>query len=125
MEMGNGESDKHGASVKDRPVRPQDLGATTFRWTFINRGIEAPAELPHIALAAPDGETWAWNDPSAEHFVRGSAEDFCLLVTQRRHLQDTALEHGGVGVAQWLATAQCFAGPPADGPAPGVRQVVY
>jgi uncharacterized protein (TIGR03084 family) len=101
------------------------LGATTFRWTFINRQLEAPAPLPHIALVAPDGETWVWNEPSADNFVRGSAEDFCLLVTQRRHLQDTALQHGGAGVAQWLAMAQCFAGPPADGPAPGVRQVVY
>ena len=25
-----GETDKHGAYVKDRPVRPQDLGATIF-----------------------------------------------------------------------------------------------
>jgi uncharacterized protein DUF1501 len=25
-----GESDKHGAYVKDKPVRPQDLGATIF-----------------------------------------------------------------------------------------------
>ena len=125
----------HGQDVWDlvrlrRPSTPRlkhiaHLGATTFRWTFINRRLEAPAELPHIALVAPDGSEWAWNEPSADNFVRGSAEDFCLLVTQRRHLQDTALQHGGAGVAQWLAMAQCFAGPPADGPTPGVRQVMY
>lgn len=100
------------------------LGATTFRWAFNNRQLEAPAQLPSTALVAPDGSEWVWNEPSTDNFVRGSAEDLCLLVTQRRHLQDTALRHGGPGVAQWLAMARCVAGPPADGPAPGTRQVM-
>jgi len=55
--------------------------------------------------------------------VRGLAEDFCLLVTQRRHLDDTGLEYSAGAMQQWLSMAQCFAGPPADGPPPGVRVV--
>jgi uncharacterized protein (TIGR03084 family) len=125
----------HGQDVWDvvRRRRPQTprlkhiahLGATTFKWTFINRKLEVPSIVPYIELAAPGGGVWTWNEPSAENLVRGSAEDFCLLVTQRRHLDDTELQYGGEAVRQWLSMAQCFAGPPADVPAAGVRRVVY
>lgn len=96
------------------------LGATTFGWTFANRGLPVPAPAPFVELAAPEGSVWRWNDPSSVDFVSGRAEDFCLVVTQRRNVADTALRHGGTGSA-WLAIAQCFAGPPADPPSPGAR----
>eukprot|EP01032_Pedospumella_encystans_P016282 gene16283-18580_t len=38
---------------------------------------------------------------------------------QRRHRDDTALRWAGAGAEQWTLIAQCFAGPPADGPARG------
>jgi uncharacterized protein (TIGR03084 family) len=101
------------------------LGVGTFGWTFVNRGLPVPEAVPFVALAAPDGGLWTWGDPESAHRVQGSAEDFCLLVTQRRHVLDTALQYTAGPVAQWLAMAQCFAGPPADGPAPGVRRVEY
>jgi len=125
----------HGQDVWDvvRRRRPQTprlkhiahLGVTTFRWTFINRKLEVPQIVPYVEMSALGEGLWTWNDPSTDNFVRGSAEDFCLLVTQRRHLDDTELQYGGESVKQWLSMAQCFAGPPADGPAPGVRRVVY
>lgn len=99
------------------------LGVTTFGWTFANRGLPVPEVSPWVHLLAPDGSAWTWGDPAAEHRVAGSAEDFCLLVTQRRHVDDTGLSYTPGPVAQWLQMAQCFAGPPADGPAPGVRRV--
>lgn len=97
------------------------LGVTTFKWTFVNRQQPVPEVPPHVVLSAPDGDTWAWNPASDSHWVQGSASDFCLLVTQRRHLNDTALRYQGEGVKNWLLLAQCFAGPPADGPMAGVR----
>ncbi len=97
------------------------LGVTTFGWTFSNRKLAIPELAPHVVLAAPNGSTWAWNEPSDTEYVRGSAEDFCLLVTQRRHLDDTDLEYGGSSTHAWLSIAQCFAGPPANGPASGQR----
>lgn len=101
------------------------LGVSTFGWSFVNRGLPVPNATPCVELTAPDGELWRWGEPSPSDYVKGSAEDFCLLVTQRRHASDTGLTHGGAAVREWLAIAQCFAGPPADGPAPGVRKVVY
>ncbi|AOY91165.1 TIGR03084 family protein [Cupriavidus sp. USMAA2-4] len=107
------------ASVRLRHIA--HLGVGTFGWTFVNRGQPVPEPMPYVELAAPDGATWQWGEPSARHYVRGTAEDFCLLVTQRRHLDDTALAYSEGAATQWLAQAQCFAGPPADGPAAGTR----
>lgn len=96
------------------------LGVSTFAWTFKNRGLPVPGGLPHVVLIGAQGGTWTWNEASSTDFVRGSAEDFCLVVTQRRHVLDTGLEFGG-SAALWLPIAQCFAGLPTDGPLPGVR----
>jgi len=122
----------HGQDVWDvagriRPATPRlrhiaHLGVTTYRWTFVNRGLPVPEPVPWVALDAPDGGTWTWGDPDASQWVRGPAQDFCLVVTQRRHMADTALAASEGSASRWLAIAQCFAGPPADGPAPGVRK---
>jgi uncharacterized protein (TIGR03084 family) len=97
------------------------LGVTTYGWTFINRGLEVPKPVPHVSLQAPGGDRWVWGEPSDEHVVRGPALDFALLVTQRRHRADTRLTWAGDPADQWTRLAQCFAGEPADGPAPGAR----
>jgi uncharacterized protein (TIGR03084 family) len=125
----------HGQDIRDvlrreRPAMPRlkhiaHLGVTTFAWTFVNRGRPVPEVAPYVELQAPGGGVWTWGDPASPHWVRGSAQDFCLLVTQRRHVADTGLQYTEGPVAQWLAIAQCFAGAPADGPQPGVRKVAY
>ena len=125
----------HGQDVLDVLRRPRPgstrlrhiahLGVTTFGWTFANRGLVPPGPLPRVELQAPDGSTWAWGDATADAAVRGTAQDFCLVVTQRRHVQDTGLQLRGEVARQWMALAQCFAGPPADGPAPGERRVDF
>ena len=51
--------------------------------------------------------------------MTGPALDFCLLVTQRRHRQDTAVVAEGPLARQWLSIAQAFAGPPGAGRTPG------
>lgn len=107
--------------LTDRLRHIAHLGATTFGWTFVNRKLPVPQTAPYIELRAPGGAVWKWNEASASDFVRGSAEEFCLVVTQRRNVRDTALDYAGEGATSWLPIAQCFAGPPADGPAPGVR----
>jgi len=42
-------------------------------------------------------------------------------VTQTRHVSDTDLRVTGETATQWMAQAQCFAGPPEPPPAPGTR----
>ena len=61
------------------------------------------------------GEDWTWGDEGVVDQVRGPALDFCLVVTQRRHLDDTALEVEGPVAAEWMSIAQAFAGPPGPG----------
>jgi hypothetical protein len=41
--------------------------------------------------------------------------DFCLLVTQRVHRDDTTLEITGETARAWMEIAQAFAGPPGKG----------
>jgi uncharacterized protein (TIGR03084 family) len=95
------------------------LGVLTFGWSFINRGLTPPPVAPLVELSGPAGERWTWGQPSAAESVRGSALDFCWVVTQRRHYLDTRLEVTGDVAREWMRLAQCFAGPPVMGPAPG------
>jgi uncharacterized protein (TIGR03084 family) len=101
------------------------LGIKTFGWSFANRKLDLPTVKPFVVLTAPSGAEWCWNDPQSPEQVSGPAEDFCLIVTQRRHVDDTRLSVQGQGARAWLEIAQCFAGDPADGPAPGARVVRF
>ena len=94
------------------------LGCITRAWTYVNRGEPPPETGVLVELTAPSGETWTWGgaDTANGNTVRGPALDFCLVVTQRRHVDDTGLEVTGEHAADWLSKAQAFAGPPTDGP---------
>ncbi len=97
------------------------LGINTFGWTFVNRGLDVPTEVPHVRLTAPSGEIWTWNDPSETNYVAGDATAFCQTVTQVRNVRDTKLEVVGETATRWMEITQCFAGGPEDPPAPGSR----
>jgi hypothetical protein len=70
---------------------------------------------------APSGDIWEWNEPSETECVRGTAVDFCHVVTQGRNAADTDLAVTGEVANRWIAIAQCFAGGPVDPPKPGER----
>ena len=97
------------------------MGVNTFPWTFQNRGLEVPANMPYLRLSAPSGATWEWNEPNEENVIEGSATEFCQVVTQVRHVADTNLKPNGEIAKRWMSIAQCFAGAPEDAPAPGSR----
>lgn len=97
------------------------LGIRTFGWTFRNRGMDKPDPV-EVRLTLPSGATMSWNE-GADQSVSGLAEDFALIVTQRRHIDDTSLETNGDIARAWMEIAQCFAGKPANGPAAGERVV--
>jgi uncharacterized protein (TIGR03084 family) len=96
------------------------LGVATRGFSFQLRGQPAPDAPVRVVLTAPDGSAWAWGPPDAADRVEGPALDFCLLVTQRRHRDDTKLQATGAAASAWLDLAQAFAGPPGPGrpPAP-------
>lgn len=97
------------------------IGINTFGWTFTNRGLPVPTDIPAVRLTAPSGARWDWGAASVDNYVEGSAVEFCQVVTQVRNIADTTLRVVGATAAQWMAIAQCFAGPPENPPAPGSR----
>ena len=105
----------------DRIKHIATIGVKTFGWTFVNRKQDPPGPPPYVRLEAPSGAVWEWQEPSEEEYVRGSAVDFCHVVTQGRNIADTKLDVVGPVATQWMAIAQCFAGGPVDPPAPGTR----
>lgn len=112
--------------ASDRLRHIAHIGVTTFGWSFVNRQRPVPEVVPYLELQPPHGGApWTWGDPASPERITGPALDFCLLVTQRRNLADTGLAYTDGAARDWLSIAQCFAGEPADAPAPGVRKVAY
>ena len=112
----------------DRPatgrlVHVAQLGVITRGWSYANRRGTAPEVDVVVELTGPDGELHRWGGDDAagtppEHVVQGPLEDFCLVVTQRRHVDDTALQVTDGPAREWMLIAQAFAGGATDGPAP-------
>lgn len=105
----------------DRIRNIATLGVKTFGWTFANRRLEPPGPVPYVRLVAPSGAVWEWGEPDEANRVEGSATEFCQVVTQVRNVADTKLRVLGDTAERWMSIAQCFAGGPADPPAPGTR----
>jgi uncharacterized protein (TIGR03084 family) len=87
-------------------------------FSYSTRGLDLPAEQVRVDLSGPGGERWTWNEDATQR-ISGGALDFCLVVTQRRHVDDTALTMDGPLAREWMAIAQAYAGPPGTGRAPG------
>ena len=101
------------------------LGVRARPYSYVARGRAIPPGRIDVRLTAPDGTEWQWqagaDDGSAAApggSVRGTALDFCLLVTQRRNVADTDLEVEGDLALDWVSIAQAFAGPPGPGRPP-------
>ncbi len=100
-----------------RHVAHIGVGARPFSYVANGR---VPNESPvRVELVGPSGDVWTWGPEDATDRVTGSALDFCLLVTQRRHRDDVAVVAEGAAADEWLDIAQSFAGPPGEGRQPG------
>lgn len=118
----------HGQDVRDaygvppevsnrlRHVAHIGIGARTY--SYVVRGLDVPEQPVAVRLTAPDGSEWTWGDPAAADVVSGPAVDFCLVVTQRRHLDDVDLTVQGPFAEEWMGIAQAFAGGPGPGRPP-------
>jgi uncharacterized protein (TIGR03084 family) len=112
--------DALGASrpATDRLRHIAQLGVITRGWSYLVRGEQAPPVDVRVEVIAPSGGRWEWGPDDATDRITGSAEDFCLVVTQRRNVADTGLSVTGEAAADWMSKAQAFAGAPTTGPAP-------
>lgn len=91
------------------------IGVRARDFAYGVNSLVPPSEPVRVELTAPDGDTWKWGPEDASQRVSGPALDFCLLVTQRRHLADLDLTAEGEDATTWLTIAQAFAGPPGSG----------
>ncbi len=103
----------------DRLRHVAHIGVAARPFSYLANGLEPPMLDVHVRLDAPSGAVWTWGPAAAVDRVSGRALDFCLVVTQRRHLDDVDLDIVGDGARQWMAIAQAFAGPPGSGRRPG------
>ncbi|WP_213575955.1 TIGR03084 family metal-binding protein [Rhodococcus sp. USK13] len=106
---------RHQASPGLRSIA--HLGVSTFAFAHQLNGLPVPDHPVRVVLQAPHPEAsvWTWGPADAENSVVGSAEDFVLVVTQRRNVADTRLVVTGPVAHTWMGIAQAFAGAPGPG----------
>jgi uncharacterized protein (TIGR03084 family) len=102
----------------DRLRHVAHIGVRALPFSYALRDRPVPGAPVRVELAAPSGGLWTWGPQDAVDRVTGPALDFCLLVTQRRHRDDLALETAGPVATEWLGIAQAFAGAPGPGRPP-------
>jgi uncharacterized protein (TIGR03084 family) len=92
------------------------IGVRARPFSYAINKLPVPESDVAVILTAPDGTVWEWNiEAAGANLISGPALDFCLLVTQRRHVADTALAVQGPLAAEWVPIAQAFAGDPGPG----------
>ena len=86
-------------------------------YTFQQRHRTPPAEPFRVELTYRD-DLWTWGPPDAAQRIHGTALDFALLTTRRRHRQDCDVTAEGPDADAWLDLVQAYAGPPGPGRTP-------
>jgi uncharacterized protein (TIGR03084 family) len=119
----------HGQDVADAlgvERRPTDrlrhvvfLGVRALPHSFSVQGWDVPREPVRVEVVSPSGQRWTYGPEGTADRVTGSALDFALAVTRRRHLDDLDLVVTGPVATRWMAVAQAYAGPPGAGRQPG------
>lgn len=95
------------------------LGVRARPFSYAVNALTMPDVEVAVRLVAPAGDVWEWGPAGSDNVVSGPALDFCLVVTQRRHVADTDLEIHGEAARQWMSIAQAFAGGAGGGRQPG------
>ncbi|MCD2186676.1 TIGR03084 family metal-binding protein [Actinomycetospora soli] len=106
----------HAPSDRLRHVAHIGVGARAF--SYAAHGLPMPEVPVRVELAAPDGSTWTWGPEDAPDRITGPAEDFALLITQRRHRDDLSLTVVGEAATEWARIGQAFAGEAGTGRKP-------
>lgn len=125
MMAGMMEAFAHGQDIADalgvtrtRTDRIKFLAAFAVRtWDFGYQARNEPTPEVEFGfdLTAPSGAQWQFGPENASQRISGPAEDFCLLVTRRRHRDDLAITAVGPDAEHWLDIAQAYRGPAGEG----------
>lgn len=107
------------SEVSDRLRHVAHIGANAMRYAFVVHRLDAPSTPVRVELELPSGALFTFGPEGVDDRVRGQALDFCLVVTQRRHVDDVELDIEGSAAQAWMPIAQAFAGPPGVGRLPG------
>jgi enediyne biosynthesis protein E11 len=103
----------------DRIKHVVGFGVHVWDFAYQARGLATPDVRFGFELTAPSGAVWRFGPDDAIQRVTGSAVDFCLLVTRRRHRDDLDLVAVGPDADEWLNIAQAYRGSPGNGRTPG------
>lgn len=104
----------------DRLRHVAHIGVRARPFSYVTNGRTMPEGEVRVELESPTGgAAWVWNEHETDNVVSGPALDFCLMVTQRRHVADTELVVRGPRAEDWVPIAQAFAGGPGGGRQPG------
>ena len=103
----------------DRLKHIVHIGVRALPYAYSVRKMDVPTDPLRVEVTSPSGELWTWGPEDSPNVVRGTALDLALVVIQRRHRDDTALEAFGPVADEWLSIAQAFAGPAGPGRKPG------
>lgn len=116
----------HGHDVAEAlglPVLPSSrarhvchIGVRARGFAYLVHGEQDPGVDIRVELTGPAGEVWTWGAEDAPDRVTGSAHDFALLATRRRHLDDVDVAAQGEVASHWLTIVQAFAGLPGADP---------
>ena len=99
----------------DRLRHVAHIGVRARPFSYAVNGREPPDAEVHVELDAPVGRGVDVGPADADDRVTGPALDFCLVVTQRRHVDDVGLTSSAPTADEWMTIAQAFAGPPGEG----------
>ncbi|HEX5406775.1 MAG TPA: TIGR03084 family metal-binding protein [Pseudonocardiaceae bacterium] len=119
----------HGQDIADALGRTREwtdrikyvVGFAVQVWDFgyLARGLKTPDVQFGFELTAPSGAIWRFGPEDAAQRITGSAVDFCLLATRRRHRADVDLVAVGADADHWLDIAQAYRGGVGAGRSPG------
>ena len=71
-----------------------------------------PVDPVRVELTGPRGDIWAWGPEDAADRVTAAAYEFCLVLTRRRPLSDSAVHARGRLAIEWMEIAQPWFEPP-------------
>lgn len=96
-----------------------EFAVLTRDFGYQSRGIDPPDAEFRFEITGPAGEEWNFGPLDAPNRISGPAQDFCLLVTRRRHPEDLTVRATGAEAVKWLEIAQAYRGPAGHGRKPG------